>query len=171
MVNLAVSLPTGISHGDSPGGMGVEVLVSHEGGHVFEISKGQGSKVVKEFNERARQKIRLLGFGSMSLDQLRTKLRPVGSDVLFDLGNNQELRVVGVSSEVISSIQIKLDRSGLVPTFVDDFDALSLDLENGQPKGTWRTNFGYGGVHSRTLVNNNELEVYTDRLFGGTAKF
>jgi beta-glucanase (GH16 family) len=172
MVNLAVSLPTGISHGDSPGGMGVEVLVSHEGGHVFEISKGQGSKVVKEFNERARQKIRLVGFGSMSLDQLRTNLRTVGSDVLFDLGNNQELRIVGVSSQIVSSIQIKLDRSGLVPTFVDDFDVLSLDLENevGQAKGTWRTNFGYGGVHSRTLVNNGELQVYADRLFNGTAK-
>jgi hypothetical protein len=172
MVNLAASLPAGISHSGSPGDIGVEVLVSHEEGHVFEISKGQGSKVVKEFNARAGQKIRLLGFGSMSLDQLRTNLRPVGSDILLDLGNKQELRVVGVSSEVISSIQIKLDRSGLVPTFVDDFDALNLDLENeiSQPKGTWRTNFGYGGVNSRTLVNNGELEVYTDRLFGGTAK-
>jgi serralysin len=172
MVNLAVSLPTGISHGDSPGGMGVEVLVSHEGGHVFEISKGQGSKVVKELNARAGQKIRLLGFGSMSLDQLRTNLRAVGSDVLFDLGDNQELRIVGADSEIMSSIQIGLDRSRLVSTFADDFDALSLDLENevGQPKGTWRTNFGNGGVHSRTLVNNGELEVYVDRLFSGTGK-
>jgi hypothetical protein len=25
-----------------------------------------------------------------------------------------------------------------------------------------------GGVHSRTLVNNGELEVYVDRLFSGT---
>jgi beta-glucanase (GH16 family) len=172
VANLAVSLPTGVSHSDSPGDKGVEVLVGHERGHVFEISKGQGSKTVKDFNAGAGQKIRLLGFGSMSVDQLRTNLRPAGADVLFDLGNNQELRIVGVSTEIISSIQIKLDRSGLAPTFADDFDALSLDLENenGQPKGTWRTNFGYGGLNSRTLVNNGELQVYADRLFHGTAK-
>jgi beta-glucanase (GH16 family) len=170
VVNLAVWLPMGTSHGDSPGGAGAEVLVSHERGHVFEISKGQGSKVVKEFDASAGQKIRLIGFGSMSLDRLREKLRPVGADVLLDLGNNQELRVVGVGSEIISSIQIMLDRTGLVPTFADEFDGLSLDLENGQPKGTWRTNFGYGGVNGRTLVNNGELEVYADPLFQGTAK-
>jgi hypothetical protein len=172
VVSLAASLPMGVSHSDSPADMGVEVLVDHERGHVFEIGKGQGSKTVKDFNARAGQTIRLLGFGSMSLDQLRTKLRPAGADVLFDLGNNQELRIVGVSSEIISSIQIKLDRSGLVPTFADEFDALSLDLENeiGQPKGTWRTNFGYGGLNSRTLANNGELQVYADRLFSGTAK-
>jgi hypothetical protein len=172
VVNLALSLPAGLSLGDSPGDAGAEVLVSRESGHVFEIRKGQGSKVIKEFNASAGQKIRLLGFGSMSLDQLRENLRPIGADVLLDLGNDQQLRVVGAGSEIISSIQIMLDRSGLVPTFADEFDALSLDLENEavQPKGTWRTNFGYGGVHSRTLVNNGELEVYADRLFHGTAK-
>jgi beta-glucanase (GH16 family) len=172
VVNLAVSLSTEVLHSDSPGDMGTEVLIGHERGHVFEISKGQGSKIIKDFNAGAGQKIRLLGFGSMSVDQLRTNLRPAGADVLFDLGNNQELRIVGVSTEIISSIQIKLDRSGLAPTFADDFDALSLDLENenGQPKGTWRTNFGYGGLNSRTLVNNGELQVYADRLFHGTAK-
>ena len=52
--------------------------------------------------------------------------------------------------------------------FADEFDALSLDLEDGQSKGVWRTNFGYGGVHSRTLTNNGELQVYADRLFSGT---
>ena len=83
--------------------------------------KGQDSKIVKEFNASAGQKIRLLSFGSTNLDQLRTNFRPVGADGLFDLGNDQELRIVGVSSEIISSIQIELDRSRLVPTFGDDF--------------------------------------------------
>jgi serralysin len=173
MVILAASLRTGVSHSDSPGDMGVEVLISHERGPVFEDWQGQGSKIVKEFNASAGQKIPLLGFGSMSLDQPRTNLRSVGADVLFDLGNNQGLRIVGVTSEIISSIQIKLDRSALIPTFADDFDVLSLDLENdvGQPRGTWRTNFGYGGassLDSRTPVNNGELQVYVDR--SGTAK-
>ena len=78
--------------------------------------KGQDSKIVKEFDARAGQKIRLLSFGSTCLDQLRTNLRPVGANGLFDLGNDQELRLVGVGSEIISSIQIEL-----VPRFGDDF--------------------------------------------------
>jgi Glycosyl hydrolases family 16 len=172
MISLAVSLATGISHSNSLADMGDEALVSQERGHVFEIRKGQDSKIVKEFNARAGQKIRLLSFGSTSLDQLRTNLRPAGADGLFDLGNDQELRIVGVSSEIISSIQIELDQSGLVPTFGDDFDSLSLDLEDeaGQPKGTWRTHFEYGCLNTRTLVNNGELQGYADRLFSGTAE-
>ena len=169
-VILATSLQMGVSHSASPGDAGIEVLSSREKGHVFEIGKGQGSKVIKDFNASAGQKIRLVGFGSISLDQVRSELRTVGADALLDLGDQQQLRIVGASGDVISSIQIQLDRSELIPTFADEFDALSLDMENGvgQPKGTWRTNFGYGGVSSRTLVNNGELQVYVDRLFSGT---
>ena len=49
---------------------------------------------------------------------------------------------------------------------------LSLDLEDeaGQPKGTWRTNFEYGCLNTRTLVNNGELQGYADCLFSGTAE-
>ena len=72
-------------------------------------------------------------------------------------------------TEIASSIQIQLDRANLIPTFTDQFNALSLDLEKGSPQGGgWRTNFRYGGVNSFTLVNNGELEVYVDPLFSGT---
>jgi serralysin len=164
-----------VADGASPPGTSAETLSSGETGHIFAVSKGQGSKTILGFNAAAGQRIRLVGFGAMTLDQLPTKLKPAGADVLLDLGEGQELRIAAAGTEIISSIQIQLDRSGLVPTFSDEFDALSLDLEEGgvQPKGTWRTNFGYGGpssVDSRTLVNNGELQVYADRLFAGTAK-
>jgi Glycosyl hydrolases family 16 len=150
-----------------------EVLSSAEPGHVFMIRKGEGPVVVKHFNATA-QKIRLNGFGALSRDQLQATLKQIDGDIVLDLGSGQTLRIAGVGEEVISSIQIELDRSRLAQTFVDDFDELSLDLDDdhvGGRRGTWRTNFGYGGplsVHSRTLVNNAELQVYADRQFAGT---
>jgi beta-glucanase (GH16 family) len=146
----------------------VETLSSQQKDFVFEVRKGQGSTIIKGFDARAGQKIRLVGFGSMSLDQLRAELRVDAGDALLDLGSRQQLRVLGANADIFSAIQIQLDRSQYAPTFSDEFDSLSLDLEDGQSKGVWRTNFGYGGVHSRTLPNNGELQVYADRLFSGT---
>jgi len=157
---------------DPPGAraedVAVETISSQQKDFVFELRKGQGSRIIKGFDARAGQKIRLIGFGSMSLDHLRAELKLDAGDAVLDLGGRQQLRIVGANADVVSAIQIQLDRSQYSPTFTDEFDALSLDLEDGQSKGVWRTNFGYGGVHSRTLVNNRELQVYADRLFTGT---
>jgi hypothetical protein len=99
----------------------------------------------------------------MSLDQLQSELKADDSDTLLNLGDHDQLRIVGAGAEIASSIQIQLDRANLIRTFTDEFDALSLDLEKGSPQGGgWRTNFGYGGVNSYTLVNNGELEVSVD---------
>ena len=155
------------AHSAGPNDERGEVLSSQEKGHVFEIRKGQGSKIIKGLNTSLGQKIRLVGFGSMSLDQLRSELKADGGDALLDLGDQGQLRIVGANADVVSSMQIELDRSNLVQTFVDDFDTLSLDLEKGSG-GTWRTNFGYGGMNSYTLANNGELEVYVDPSFSGT---
>ena len=163
-----VSFPMLDPHGARAEDAAVEALSSQQKDFVFEVRKGQGSKVIKGFDARAGQKIRLVGFGSMSLDQLRGGLKADTGDALVDLGSGQQLRIAGANADVVSAIQIPLDRSQYSPTFTDEFDALSLDLEDGQSKGVWRTNFGYGGVHSRTLVNNGELQVYADRLFSGT---
>lgn len=163
-----VAFPMLNPHGARAEDAAVETLSSQQKDFVFEVRKGQGSKVIKGFDARAGQKIRLVGFGSMSLDQLRAGLKADAGDALLDLGSGQQLRIAGANADVVSAIQIPLDRSQYSPTFTDEFDALSLDLEDGQSKGVWRTNFGYGGVHSRTLPNNGELQVYADRLFSGT---
>lgn len=146
----------------------VETLSSPQKDFVFEVRKGQGSKVIKGFDARAGQKIRLVGFGGLSLDQIQSGIKVDAGDALLDLGGGQQLRIAGANADVVSAIKIQLDRSQYSQTFADDFDALSLDLEDGQSKGVWRTNFGYGGVHSRTLPNNGEMQVYADRLFTGT---
>lgn len=163
-----MSSPT--ARADERTGGGAEVLTSAERGHVFVVSKGQNSKRIEAFHPAGGQKIKLVGFTALSLDQLRTRATTAGPDLVIDLGGGQELTVVGAGMDVLGSVQIELDRGGLVPSFADEFDQLSLDLEDGAP-GRWRTNFGYGGptsVHSRTLVNNGELEVYVDPKFAGT---
>src|SRR5689334_15329784 len=128
----------------------VETLSSQQKDFVFEVRKGQGSKLIKGFDARAGQKIRLVGFGAMSLDRLRAELKLEAGGALLDMGGGQQLVIAGANADVVSAIQIQLDRSQYSQTFADDFDALSLDLEDGQSKGVWRTNFGYGGVDSRT---------------------
>ncbi len=169
MVALVIQAP--VAYSANMGEERGEVLSSKERGHVFDICKGHGGKIIKGLNGSLGQKIRLIGFGSMSLDQLRTELKTNGTDALLDLNDGQQLRIVGVGSEVISSIEIQLDRSNLIPTFIDEFEVLSLssDKDPAQSKGTWRTDFGLAGVDGRTLVNNGELQVYVDRLFSGTA--
>lgn len=109
-------------------------LSSQQKDFVFEVRKGQGSKIVKGFDARAGQKIRLVGFGAMSLDQLRAQLKVNAGDALLDIGDGQQLRIAGANADIVSSIQIQLDRSPYSQTFSDDFDALSLDLEDGESK-------------------------------------
>lgn len=161
-----------IARADERSGGAAKALTSPERGHVFVIGKGQGSARIEAFNPGAEQKIKLVGFAALSLNQLRDRTTTIGPDVAIDLGGGQELKIAGLGKEVLTSVQIALDRNGLLPSFVDEFDDLSLDLEDGAaPRGRWRTNFGYGGptsVHSRTLVNNGELEVYVDPKFAGT---
>jgi beta-glucanase (GH16 family) len=175
---LALMLVLALGATNSPGpvhgagGAGADVLKSAEPGHVFVVGKGAGSKRIEAFNAGANQTIRLVGFTALGLDQVKSQARSAGADTIIDLGGGQEIRVVGRGKDVLGAVRIALDRNGLVPSFTDEFDDLSLDLEDGtQPPGRWRTNFGYGGptsVHSRTLVNNGELEVYVDPKFAGT---
>jgi beta-glucanase (GH16 family) len=156
------------AHSASLDEVGTEVLASREMGHIFLIRKGQGNKMIKEFDANLGQKIRLVGFDSMSLDQLKSELKIDGPDAVLDIGDHSQLRIVSAGPNVVSSIQIELDRSQLISTFVDDFDTLSLNLEGSSKPGTWRTNFGYGGLNNFTLANNGELQVYVDPQFAGT---
>jgi serralysin len=171
-VTVAGIMSAAIARADERSGGGVSVLTSSERGHVFVVSKGQGSARIEAFNPSAEQKIKLVGFTALSLNQLRDHAMTVGSDIAIDLGGGQELKIAGLGKDALGSVQIALDRGHLSPSFVDEFDELSLDLEDGAtPRGRWRTNFGYGGptsVHSRTLVNNGELQVYADPKFAGT---
>ena len=67
----------------------------------------------RTINPSLNQKIRLVGF-AMSLDQLQSELKADDSDTLLNLGDHDQLRIVGAGAEIASSIQI-LDRGGAWP--------------------------------------------------------
>jgi len=106
-----VSFPMLDPHGARAEDAAVEALSSQQKDFVFEVRKGQGSKVIKGFDARAGQKIRLVGFGAMSLDQLQKELKVDAGDALLNLGSGQQLRIAGANADVVSAIQIQLDRS------------------------------------------------------------
>lgn len=63
------------------------------------------------------------------------------------------------------------DASALLPpgewrlTFRDEFQALSL--REASSRGTWTTDYGWGGVNSFTLPENGERQVYASPRFAG----
>ena len=65
----------------------------------------------------------------------------------------------------------RLDRSGLTPTFIEDFSHLSL-FDPRSAKGRWKTNYDFGdqqGASSRAL--GDELQIYADPDFDGVDPF
>ena len=147
-------------------------------GQVFVMSRGMGNRIIAEFDAKQGQKIRLTNFGITSTASLTPKVRQVGNNILIDLPGGQQLWVLNTALADLpaKAFQLELDRIGLVKTFGDEFDSFSWDSEkaNGVPeqRGTWRTNFGYRSpvaLDSRTLIDNNELEVYSDPGFRGTS--
>lgn len=68
-----------------------------------------------------------------------------------------------------------LDRSGLAPTFTEEFDTLRNYVEDPKTRlgtGIWRRNFGYkwcdiDDVKNHSLIWNEEEQLYVDPSFAG----
>src|SRR6266481_1150383 len=56
-----------------------------------------------------------------------------------------------------------LDLSGYKLTFDDEFNSFNWNSSGTQGKGTWQTNFYFGG---RSLSSNGELQTYSDATTG-----
>jgi beta-glucanase (GH16 family) len=155
-----------------------DVLTSEGKNTVFAIIRGAGNKIIREFDAKQGDKIRLAGFGITNAGALPAMMKQIGPDVEIELSGGQQLWIFKVAlTELTADVfQLELDRTGLVKTFAEEFDTFSWDSEaatgdSGQ-HGTWRTNFGYGApgaLDSRTLPPNGELEVYADPAFRGTS--
>jgi hypothetical protein len=153
-----------------------DVVTGDEKQQVFVINRGTGNKIIRRFDARQGQKIRLVGFGITNAEVLPKMMKQIGSDIDIELPGHQQLWIIKAAPADLPAnvFQLELDRTGLVKTFSDEFDAFSWDAEAGEPggRGTWRTNFGYGSpsaLSSRSLINNGELEVYADPAFRGTS--
>ncbi|WP_276574174.1 family 16 glycosylhydrolase [Novosphingobium kaempferiae] len=150
------------------GGAGNDVLIGGAGKDTFIVTAGNGSDVIMDFATGV-DKIRLGGYGVTSFGQVQSMARQVGNDTVLHFANGEDLilRDVKAASLVSTDFTYELNRSGLVQSFGDEFNALSLYSKG----GTWRTEFGNGGpgtVASRTL--RTEAQLYFDEDWGGTGK-
>lgn len=149
------------------GGAGNDVLVSEAKYSTFVVARGNGSDVIYGFDKT--DTIRLDNYGFTSFAAVQKIASQVGADTLLSFNNGERLilRDTAVTSLTAGNFLVEQDRSALKTTFSDEFDALSLSTKG----GTWRTEYGHGGVGSlasRTL--NDEIQLYMDPDFKGTGK-
>ncbi|WP_174300284.1 family 16 glycosylhydrolase [Caulobacter sp. S45] len=148
------------------GGGGENILTGGGGADVFVLrAADNGSDVITDFG-LGSSKIRLQGYGFTSFAQVQAAMTQVGSDVLIQLPNGQLLGLKNVqeSSLTADRFQLELNRSGLVQTFDDEFNAFSQ--YNGT-SGTWRTVLSTSvGPTSRTFTNQGNQQIFVDSTVG-----
>lgn len=155
-----------IQGGDGPqylyGGRGEDVLIGGGGGDTFVIKKGDGNKVIQDF-QPGSDKIRLIA-GPTDFATVKANMVQLGADVIVnDGGTMVALRNMTVGQLSASDFQLSLNYASLGSLkFDDEFNSLSLGSS-----GTWSTSFG-SGLAGHTLMRNNEAEVYVDPSFAGS---
>jgi Ca2+-binding RTX toxin-like protein/beta-glucanase (GH16 family) len=157
------------------GGPGDDVMVGKLGADTFQFGPNSGHDVVWDFNSAEGDNIRLQGYGFTTFAQVQSAMTQVGSDVILTLDANDQVKFLNttLASFHAYDFQLELDRSQLKPSFSDEFNSLSL-YNSATGTGTWSTTFPFGltdgtrGYTSRTLLNNNEKEIYVDPSFAGS---
>ncbi len=146
------------------GGRGEDVLLGGGGADTFIVARGEGSKVIQDFQSWS-DKVRLVGGDLTSFDKVKAAMSQVGADVVLNDGGTQIIfRNASIGQFAERDFQLPLDYSKLgSQTFVDNFDTL-------QTGSVWKTNFGYAGdgLNSFTLPRNGEQQIYVAPEFKGT---
>ncbi|ARR52414.1 glycoside hydrolase [Rhizorhabdus wittichii DC-6] len=155
---------------------GSDTLTGGGGSDVFIFGAGSGNDVVNDFkpgNAADADVIRLAGL--THFDSFQTVLGAMtqqGSDVVLRLSGQDAvtIRNAAIGDFTADNFQLPLDRSGLTPSFADEFDRFDLWSSGGG--GTWKTWYGGGayksGLDNRTLRGNGEEEIYVDPQLKGT---
>ena len=159
------------------------VAISPKGngrGNVFVVNRGDGDKIVKEFNvgtkDNLGDKLKLVGFGLTNFAEIRPLLRQYDDNVLIELPGNQRLWILKHKGEDFgdNDFQLELDRKNLTKTFADEFDTFSWyaegTLDGRRGGGTWRTNLPHGpptSLQSRIIDGSQELQIYVEPSFRG----
>lgn len=139
------------------GGAGDDVLIGHGGADVFAVQAGNGSDLILDFT--AEDSVRLTGYGITSFAQVTARLTQQGDDAVLDLGNGEVLVFADTAIGDLAAEQfaLQIDLAGMVQTFADEFDALSLGSG-----GTWDSNFWWGAENGSTLDSQASWYVDTD---------
>ena len=152
------------------GGRGDDVLTGGGGADIFAFGAASGRDVLTDFVPGSGAVLRLSGYPQItSFAQVSAQSAQVGADVVITLDSHDSitLRSVALQSLSAADFQLGVDLSHAKLSFDDEFNGLGLQAGG----GPWRTDFGYGGspdaLASRTLTNNQELEIYVDPAFKG----
>jgi len=154
------------------GGLGADVLIGGSGADTFITIKGEGAKVIQDFEAGWGQgdQVRLTGSSFSTFEQVKASMVQQGSDVVLNNGGEGVIfRNVTIGQFAADDFQYSLDYSKLgAMTFNDDFNSLALNTSL-QPGPGWMPNFGNQGyLGSFTLPNNGEQQIYVAPDFQGT---
>jgi len=152
-------------------GGGNDVLIAGTGSDYFVPSRDLGTTTwITGFKTAgaAQDKLDLYGYGFQGFAEVRAATTQVGSDVRIDLGGGQSLMLAGknVSDITPAAVDVENSKAGLHLTFDDEFNSLSLNTGTAATAhNVWKTTFNGG---TRTLVGNNEQEIYVDPDYWGS---
>jgi serralysin len=148
---------------------GSNVLIAGTAADTFVVDKSSGGSDSIVGFKAASDVVQLSGFGWTSFSQVQAAMTQVGADVVLSLPGSESvvLRNQTISNLHASNFQLGLDMSHLQVTFDDEMNSLSL--WNGT-SGTWRTQYGYGGVNSEDSRAPSATNVaYVDSTFMGSS--
>lgn len=157
------------------GGRGDDVLIGGLGNDIFIVVRGEGQKVIQDFQGGwgSGDVLRLIGSSLFTLAQVKAAMSQVGSDVKLDNGGEGILfRNATIDQFQADDFQLGVNYAPLgTPTFNEDFNSLSL-VSPATGAGVWRPHLGYGGetgIGSFTLPRNGEQQIYVSPQFQGQA--
>lgn len=176
--NAGTLLISNASNTSLVSGHGNDVLVDAGNGArtMFVFGANAGHDVVYNFGTvgATHDYVQLQGLGFTSFAQVSAGLSQVGADALLTAGDGSSIlfRDHKVADFTSAHFLLPINLSDYTSTFADEFNSLSL-WNSSTGKGTWKTTYdhapsdGWGSNWSRTLIGNNEKEIYVDPTYSG----
>ena len=149
------------------GGKGNDLLRGGGGSSVFQVGVASGHDTIVDWS--AGNTLRLSGYSAFdSLADVKAAMTQIGTSVVLQLDAADSVTFLNteIANFYEGSFQYRFDPSSLQLSFSDDFDDFSARTSRTDSSAIWSTEMGdvrgYDAVMSRTLVGNNEQQLYVD---------